>query len=190
MNTEGVFDIFLNVFKLNWLISQLTMYIYLFVAIAFIQNIFLIIIGDGYVKSKYFHKNNWVKVDEDPSIIKRDEEEDPLEVFYDDDPQAHKSTKALVKMLKFDKEILMQEYYQSKGIDYQVVVESEGKQIKSFEKLARLTNTQIDKTAEAYNESIGSDEVSEDEKESQYDVVNKAVRAMQHKLNQLKSDID
>jgi len=76
--TESVYDIFYNIFKLDWLLSQIYTYAFLFLVIIIIQNVFLIIIGDGYVKSKYFHKNNWIKAG-DKIVFKEGEEDDPLE---------------------------------------------------------------------------------------------------------------
>lgn len=36
------------------------MFIYIFFAISFVQNVFLIIVGDGYLTVKYKQKSDWV----------------------------------------------------------------------------------------------------------------------------------
>ena len=76
----------------------------------------MVIVGDAYVKSKYYHLNDWIKpTDELGNIITEDEDaEDPLEPFYNKTQQEIASRKALVKMLHQDKEIQMKKYFKDK----------------------------------------------------------------------------
>ena len=189
-----MYDIFYNIFKLNWLLSQLFIYVFLFLVIIIIQNVFLIIIGDGYVKAKYFNKNNWVKAGDKCIINEEEEGEDPLECFVEHNPQAEKSTQALVKMLKADKEFLMTEYYASKGIKHNPHLYDEKKRIKSPEELTRMFNHQINEVLKEYEElidnidndqTIGNIDEKEKRKDEVYTTANMASKAVEYKLEKL-----
>lgn len=196
MNTESVYDIFLNAFGLNWLISQVFHYAFLFISILIIQNVFLIIIGDGYVKSKYFHKNNWVKAG-DSGITEEEDGDDPLKPFQDKNPKAEASTKALVKMLKADKEILLTEYYQSKGLNYCPYIEEKAAKPRSPEHLTRLLKSNLDAILDDFNDKIediahenGNKDTDdkEQEKDKAYDKAQLIIKALEHKLHQIKKE--
>jgi len=114
MYGDSVFDIWFVTFNWTFLIAEIFNYAFLFVVILVIQNTFVIIIGDGYVKSKYYHKNDWVKANDQKSkttfgvplpITESPEGEDPFKPFYDYNEKAQKSRNALLHMLKKDKEI-------------------------------------------------------------------------------------
>ena len=196
--TEGVYDIFFNIFQTDWLMSQAFVYIFLFLVIIIIQNVFLIIIGDGYVKSKYFHKNNWVKVG-DKCLFSGEEGEDPLKCFKVHDPQAEKSTQALVKMLKADKEFLLTEYYATKGIKYNPHIFDEEQRVKSPEELTRNFERQIDEIVKEYESSIKEidnnltlTEIEEKEKmkDMLYNQAEIAVKALEYKLDKISKHLE
>ena len=198
MNTEGVIDIFLNVFKLDWLLSQLFHYLFLFISICIIQNVFLIIIGDGYVKSKYFHKNNWVKAGD--TGIKDDEDcEDPLEAFEDKNEKAEKSTRALVRILRADKEILLTEYYQSIGRKYSPNINQGKKMNKSPEHLTRLISSEFDNTLAGFEQQlskINSEgsvlenlQTVEYQRATKLDKAQLVIKAFEHKYAEITKDI-
>lgn len=175
--------------------SQIFIYMFQFISILVIQNIFLIIIGDGYVKSKYFHRNNWVKAGD--TGIKQDEEsEDPLEPFIEHDVNAEKSTKALVKMLRADKEILLTEYYQSRGLQYQPVIYDESKRIKSPEQLTRIMLAELDDLYEDYEDRVneiqngkGDSYLKEQKIDEVYTKADLSSKAILKKLNELENYI-
>jgi hypothetical protein len=160
-------------------------------------NVFLIIIGDGYVKSKFFHKNNWVKAG-DSGFTEKADEEDPLEPLNKKNEKAEKSTKALVKILRADKEILLTEYYQSIGKNYCPIIEEDKKQSKSFEHLSRLIKSELDSTLQEYNAQIETIENSRElrnfdekvqKKSMKYDKAQLVLKALEHKFAELKKDV-
>jgi hypothetical protein len=115
MNGDSIFDIYYDIQQLQFLLAFGYCIIFIFTSNAIVQNVFIVIIGDAYVKSKYYHKNDWIRpIDEKGYTIKNDEEEDPLEAFYSKTQKEIESRKALVKMLQQDKEIIEQEYRKKK----------------------------------------------------------------------------
>ena len=116
MNGDSPFDIWYDVQQNSFLTGTIYMYIFIFISTSIIANVFVVIIGDAYVKSKYFQQTDWIKpTDELGNVIIEDEDaEDPLEPFENKTQQEIDSRKALVKMLQEDKELLMKEYYKGK----------------------------------------------------------------------------
>lgn len=201
MNTEGIWDIFFNTYKLDWLLGQLFHYFYLFISICVIQNVFLIIIGDGYVKSKYFHQNNWIKAG-DEGIPEDDNGEDPLEPFEEKNPQAEQSTKALVRMLRADKEILLTEYYKSKGQSYCPLIHEGIKLKRAPEQLTRAFNTELDKSINEFNDKVNEiqnessfvENARENARENKiddiYDKAQVILQTWEDKLNEIEKELD
>ena len=107
-NGDSVFDIWYATYAVGNLVGQIFQYLFMFLAICVIQNVFITIFGDGYAKSKFFHKNDWIKADEDE--YKANLEEDPFAIYNEVTEKQMKSRRALVKMLKKDKEIVLEEY--------------------------------------------------------------------------------
>jgi hypothetical protein len=115
-NGDSVFDIFYEVQQNQFLAASIFMYVFIFISTSIIANVFVVMVGDAYVKSKYYHKNDWIRLTDDHgNVIKRnDDEEDPLEPFYTKTQKEIDSRKALVKILLKDKELLMRDYYKGK----------------------------------------------------------------------------
>lgn len=120
---DSVFDKWYQTVKVIHLLAQIFNYVFMLVAILVIMNVFLIIIGDGYVKSKYYHKNHWVKSITDKTkskfgiplaISDSPEGEDPFKPFVEFNEKEDKSRKILIKMLMKDKEIILNEFINEK----------------------------------------------------------------------------
>ncbi len=198
MYANEIFRIMISLNNSNWLLSQIFIYAVLILLIIILQNVFLIIIGDGYIKSKYFHKNNWVKVGDDALFHdKKEDAEDPLECFNEHNEKAEKSKAALVKMLKADKEFLLTEYYASRGIKYSPHIYDESKREKSPEELYRSFESQIDKVLQEYNkikESIQedpniTDEDAKEERKIILDKLNGILEALDFKLDKVHENL-
>mmetsp|Transcript_20587 Transcript_20587/g.20314 ORF Transcript_20587/g.20314 Transcript_20587/m.20314 type:complete len:487 (-) Transcript_20587:14-1474(-) len=113
MNGDSPFVIWYDIAQHHFLFGSIYMYVFLLFSIIVIENVFIVLIGDAYVKSKYLQQTDWIKeTDHLGNVIQEDEEaEDPLKPFYNKTQKEIESRKALVKMLQEDKEILMKEYY-------------------------------------------------------------------------------
>ncbi|CAI2359815.1 unnamed protein product [Moneuplotes crassus] len=192
-----VFTIMHSIHQTSWLLSQVFVYAVLILLIIVLQNVWLIIIGDGYIKSKYFHKNNWVKAGDTTLFNENEDKEDPLECFVEHDKHAERSTRALVKMLKADKEFLLTEYYASRGIKYNPHIYDVSKHEKSPEEICRLFEAQMNTVVEEYdkvaksieNDIALSNEESKKEKEILVGKLTVAVEALEYKMEKINKNM-
>lgn len=192
-----IFVIVISIMRDDWLIGQIYMYALLILMIIILQNIFLIIIGDGYVKSKYFHKNNWVKAGDNAVFDDKKNTEDPLECFEEHNEKAEKTNRALVKMLKADKEFLLTEYYASRGIKYNPNLYDDNAREKSPEELFRQFEHHMKRVVEEYEkiiESIDDDltlpaEEAQKEKEILLKKLNVVMEAMEYKVDKISKNM-
>jgi hypothetical protein len=61
MNGDMVFDTVQDLDTIDIIFSQLYLYIFISVSIMVIHNVFIVIIEDGYLMSKYRNRNDWLK---------------------------------------------------------------------------------------------------------------------------------
>jgi len=141
MNGDSIFDIYYDIQQLEFLIALLFMLFFIFISNSVVQNVFIVIIGDAYVKSKYYHKNDWIKpTDEFGRIIKQDDdEEDPLKPFYNKTQKEIDSRKAIVKMLMLEKQMI-QNKLKAKNLTRGESVEK-GRVTEILERIQNVNNT-------------------------------------------------
>ena len=63
MHGDSLADIWTDTSDISFLIGQLYMYFFTILSICVINSTFIVIIEDGYVRSKYFNKNSWLDED-------------------------------------------------------------------------------------------------------------------------------
>jgi hypothetical protein len=69
MQGDSIFDTYREITPHNFLIGTIFMFMEMFFAISFVQNIFLILVGDGYLTVKYRKKSDWLnKESNDPAL--------------------------------------------------------------------------------------------------------------------------
>jgi hypothetical protein len=61
MNGDAMFDTFYDLSNIDFILSQIYLYLFVSLSILVIQNVFIVIIEDGYMISKLRNKNDWLK---------------------------------------------------------------------------------------------------------------------------------
>ena len=64
MHGDSLADIWADMSGIEYLLANIYLYVYISLAICVINNVFIVVIEDGYVRSKYFDWNHWLKNDE------------------------------------------------------------------------------------------------------------------------------
>mmetsp|Transcript_11961 Transcript_11961/g.10565 ORF Transcript_11961/g.10565 Transcript_11961/m.10565 type:complete len:208 (+) Transcript_11961:147-770(+) len=194
INGDVIFDSFLELKELSYLISQWFLYIYLFISIAIIFNIIVVIIGDGYVAAKTFSKYDWIKThdeDDDGEEEKRnistffntniDNGEDPLEAFRDQSKYESKRKERIKLILIKDKQLSRIKYAHSLGVSVRELKRKDAinsndtpvqrlakeKDILSF-KVTKCIKT-LNLLQKNYNKIRHNDDIEDEEKEDMKD---------------------
>jgi len=63
MNGDMIFDSYHDLDTIDYILSQVYLYVFVSISIMVIQNVFIVIIEDGYMISKFRNKNDWLKLD-------------------------------------------------------------------------------------------------------------------------------
>lgn len=61
MNGDMIFDTYYDLSTIHFIFSIFYIYSFIFIAICVIQNVFVILIEEGFMKSKYAGKHGWVE---------------------------------------------------------------------------------------------------------------------------------
>lgn len=61
MNGDMIFDSYNDLDTIDYIMSQIFLYTFILTSILVIQNVFISIIADGYMISKFKHRNDWLK---------------------------------------------------------------------------------------------------------------------------------
>ena len=62
MNGDMIFDTYNDISTVDYILSQIFLYLFISLSIMVIQNVFIVIIEDGYMISKFRSKNDWLSL--------------------------------------------------------------------------------------------------------------------------------
>ena len=69
MQGDAIFDTYRDITPQNFIVANIFLFSFLFFSISFVQNIFLILVADGYLTVKYREKADWLnKESNDPAL--------------------------------------------------------------------------------------------------------------------------
>lgn len=68
MNGDMIYDTFHDLNQLRFLVSQIYMYCFVFFSICVFQNMFITLVEDGYISTKYKSKFDWLEEGKDPFL--------------------------------------------------------------------------------------------------------------------------